>query len=140
MKEREKTRGPKPRYGTSIRQFYRLFIEPFTKAYSFSEDQHEEEDIPRLGVEAFFGVEFRSVLWARARSKFEMPGAVWDSLDKPHIIYAAGGRRNVNKGDELIVREDIRTPDRTDIEFDGQVFMLTAAQYQVIKPKIERIA
>ena len=136
-KKNRKGRKPRfiPRNGID-HQFYNLFLKPFMRNYVFTDGQNHFSE----GIKAFFGAHYRSVYWCRATQPFELPGWIWRTPDDPSIRYPAGGNRRVTKGNQLVIREDLRTPNRIDIEFKNQVFMLKKSQWDVIQEKIQRIA
>ena len=110
------------------RAFFRYFLRPFVEALTYS--TNEQESIQ--GYERFFHFDSRRVHYAKAERSFTMPGALWADEGQPFTRVLGTGRRRVERGDLLLVRVDATTPDRCEVEFDNQVFVLTEPQYDVV--------
>lgn len=121
---------------TSSKALYQWFVKPFLKEYTLPADASHWKE----GLLAFFNVDRRPIVWARAKEAFKMPGQMWSSQSQPYKLVEGTGDRVVYRGAPLIVRRDLTAPDRNEIEFREQVFVLTEAQYNVIREKLEVIA
>lgn len=118
----------------ATRGIYKLFIKPFLNNYTLVEGQTFKD-----GIDAFFNVSQRPVLWCRALDAFKIPGVMWESSSQPYRRIDGTGNRMVAKGDSFILRQDLTVADKHEIEFKEQHFVLTDAQYEVIKDKIKAI-
>lgn len=90
-------------------------------------------------VDAFFLVETRDVHWCRAIEQFMIPGLMWESLSRPSRLIPGTGRRHVLPGHKFILRTDDTMPERNEIEYMDQVFVLSEAQLMAIREKFEAI-
>lgn len=115
---------------------YRLFIRPFTEQYTVA----AADSRIKTALHAFFGIHYRSIFWCRALADFTIPGKKWESESRPYKHISGEGNRKVRRGNAIIVREDIRTPDVYEIEFRDQMFVLTKSQFKSIEDYIKKIA
>lgn len=133
----KRLRGPNKLYSTeAARALYALFVKPFFNAFTLRPDQ----DYWREGLEHFFSIHTRKIVWYRAEQSFYMPGSMWASLSHPYVTVQGTGSRYVAQGKGLWVRTDEAMPDRNEVEFEDQVFVLTNAELQVIKEKLKAVA
>lgn len=119
----------------ALQSFYHNFLKPFLGEFKLHEGQKQFEE----GVEAFFNVEARPILWCRATSAFRMPGKMWRTPSEPYTLVEGVGRRQVTVGSAVVVRLDAAMPARVDVEFDDQVFVLTHAELAVIQTKLKPV-
>jgi hypothetical protein len=113
--------------------FWRYFLKPFAEAYNYAQGQEERVE----GYAAFFGASHVRVAYGRARQPFKMPGTQWAETSGPKRFIDGTGRRHVKVGDVFVLRFDAKYPDRCEIEFDEQVFVLNEAQYDAIAEYIK---
>lgn len=135
--KQKRVRGPNRLYSTPAAiALYRGFVRPFMDAFTFS-------DIERTrwieGIEKFFNIDSRRIVWCRAKESFYIPGPMWATTSQPYNKIPGVGRRYVNVGAALYVRQDTERPDFNEVEFDNQVFVLTDAQLRVVEEKLEPI-
>lgn len=124
-------------YGDEIKAIFDLFIKPILKQFHYKDEEMEM----REGINWFFNSNSRSLYFCKAKESFSMPGRMWKSLSHPGILVpGTSWGRYVEKGARLVTREDDTMPDRNEIEFNGNMFVLTKAEWNVIEPKLERIA
>lgn len=89
-------------------------------------------------LDFLFDAENRLVVFAKAKSAFKMPGRPWDSLDFPHTSNHITKKRDVATGNQMVIRLDKRSVDNyCEIEYNKTVFVLTKAQWSVIRPKVD---
>jgi len=125
------------RIGSTVasRGIYKLFVKPFIEAMHFNEEQSKFKE----GIDAFFSVNDRPITWCKAIETFKLPGDMWATQSQPYKHIKGTGNRIVTKGAALILRQDLRN-ERHEIEFKDQSFVLTNAEFEVIKDKIKAIA
>ncbi len=125
------------RLGATVagRGIYKLFVKPFLDAYNLKEHQTSFKE----GIEAFFNVEQRPIMWCKALEAFKIPGEMWASPSEPYKKIVGTGDRLVHRGGVVVVRQDLTVKDKNEIEFKDQVFVLTDAQFAVIKEKLKPI-
>jgi hypothetical protein len=126
-----------------IQKIYEWFIRPLAMTVEHSNYSGEEEEIklPER-IRVVFGTGMREVFFCRANCAFRLPGGVWRNLSTPSdIVYGdVMTRRLVRKGDPLVYRRDSRTPERCEVEFSEQVFVMTEAEFNVVREKLEILA
>ncbi len=120
----------------AIRFLWQHFVKVFLSMYTMPPDEKSHEG----GVEAFFGLPDRRVAFCRAAESFTIPGPMWESLDQPYILIPGVGKRAVPKNAGFVLRVDKAMPNRSELEFEDQVFVLSRAQLSAIKDKIRVIA
>ena len=123
------------RLGATVagRGIYKLFVKPFLNQYTLHHGQNSFKE----GLEAFFNVNSRPIIWCRAQEAFKMPGEMWASSSQPYKKVIGTGDRLVHRGSVVVVRRDLTVKDKNEIEYKDQVFVLTDAQYEVIKEKLK---
>lgn len=138
MKVKQKRkRGPNRLKETeAFKLFYSGVLQPFFRRYTLNDEQSYLRD----GVEAFFNTQTRSTLWCAAVESFTLPGLMWSDPSHPFHLVQGVGRRYVKKGDGFVLRQDSELPDRNEIEFEEQVFVLTEAELNAIKSKFKTVA
>lgn len=117
-------------------KIYQWFIKPFLKGFTLTEDELEGEK----GIEAFFDIENRKVVFCKATRSFTIPGPMWASPSQPYKLVPGVGRRYVTKGQGFVLRMDRATPDRSEVEFEEQVFVLSRAQLAAIQDFIKVVS
>ncbi len=120
----------------AIRALWKYFIRRFINEYTLPPDEKNHEG----GVEAFFGLPDRRVVFCRAVEEFTIPGSCWASLSEPHKLIPGLTDRKLTRKSAFVLRVDARTPNRAEIEHKGRVFVLTMAQVDAIKDKFKVIA
>lgn len=124
-KDRKKRAPNKIKDTPALTALYDYFVKPFLRDYHLHLEQFETQE----GYEAFFSVNERATLWCICHTSFTMPGDSWLDTSHPYnVVKGVPGRRYVKPGDGVVVRLDKRLPDRNEVEFDEQVFVLTRAQ------------
>lgn len=128
--------GSKNRFGPTdtLKRIYELFVRPFIKQYV------THDSLENVAIDAFFNSTDRKVYFCKAKEPFRISGPSWASESEPFRLVPGAGRRHVEKGQPLVLRLDRRTPDRSELEFDGQVFVLSKAELALIQEKIEVVA
>lgn len=119
---------PSVRYSKEFKQIVELFFKPLIKP-------PEEEGTYMEQINRIFGSNFRQIITFISTTRFVMPGtAIF--CENPEKA-----KRMINVGDLLLIRTDVRTPNKIDVEHikTAQVFQLTATQYAYILEKIERM-
>lgn len=131
-----KKRAPnRLKYGEDIKRLYRLFIKPVLAQFEYKDNEYTMAE----GLRWFFGIGFRHVYFARATEAFTVRNCRWESLSCPTVVDESG-RRNVHKGQPLVVRWDDRTPNKVEIETDVRIYVLTKAEWLAIKEYVELVA
>jgi hypothetical protein len=124
------------KYEAAIKRIFDLFVCKFLQQVTLQ----EEESRVKQGIRAFFAADVRIVSFCKATEAFKMPGRTWRSLEEPNVHVAGVGRRHVPKGAALTVRLDERMPDRCEVEWDAQVFVMSQAEWLMVKEKLKPIA
>lgn len=128
-----KPRAPnKIRHTDSLVLLYQKIVRPFLDMVYLHPEQRELKE----GVETFFSVTSRPITWAHATESFTLPGPMWRDQSHPFNLLPGTGRRYVKAGDGVCVRQDANK-NTVEIEFEEQVFVLTEAQFAVIKEKLK---
>ena len=88
----------------------------------------------------FFNEHIRDVYFGKCQYKFTLPSKAW--VEAPgRLIYVPPEERKVAVGTPLVVRVDHNPKNPfTEIEHNDRVFVLTNAQWKVIRTKITRVA
>ncbi len=120
----------------ALKDLYISFLKPFLSQYYI----HEEQTLMAEGVEGFFSVKSRPISWCKAKRSFTMPGYMWRSPSRPFDFIEGVGRRYVKPGSSVVIRSDANLPDKHDVEFDEQVFVLSDAELSVVKEYLEVLA
>ncbi len=120
----------------AIRKIWRFFVRRFLAEYTLPPDEKSHEG----GVEAFFNLPNRRVAFCRASEAFTIPGPKWASDEQPYLLIPGVGKRAVPKGAGFVLRVDKAMPERNEIEFEDQVFVMSLAQLMAIKDRIKVIA
>lgn len=127
-----KKRAPNKLPGTSaLIHLYQKIVRPFLNRYTLHEEQRELKE----GIEGFFGLPQRRVVWCEVIEPFTMPGVMWITPSHPLKLIGGTGRRYAKRGDDFVLRLDEHRPDHNEIEFDEQVFVLTDAELDAISHK-----
>lgn len=126
-------------YGENVRQIFLKFIRPFLNVLTLKEG---ESDLSH-GIRKFFSIDYVDVYVCRALIGFVINAPSWHA-DGPHSLVhyvqnRGRGKRRVCIGDTVVVREDERTPDTVEMEFNDRVFVLTAADWEAVKDNLEVI-
>jgi hypothetical protein len=135
-KPNERKRAHRRIRGTvASRGIFKLFVKPFLKHFALP----EEHSAWKQGIEAFFNVNERPIMWCKATETFKLPGEMWVNQSQPTKRIAGTGNRIVTRGAPLVVRLDLTVSNKNEIEFREQVFVLTDAEYNAIKDKLKPI-
>ncbi len=134
-------RGEKPAVRTlgktePMEMFYKFYLKPFIKSLTFTEEQSPI----RVGLELFFGINERSIQWCKVIDGFHMPGETWASSSAPFTRYNPSSGRYVAKGKYVLIRRDTREPLKAEVEFNNNVYVLTAAQLELVLEKVKVVA
>lgn len=125
-------KSPRLEATPALKDIYNFFVKPFERAYC---SQWHENTFSET-VEAFFNTQSRNLSFCKASMSFTMPGGMWRAENRPYELIRGTGRRHIKTGDALVVRTDEATPNRCELEFDEQIFVLTKAEFDVIKTKL----
>ncbi len=117
-------------------RIHELFLKPFCREHTLEEGQTNAVE----GIEAFFNVHTRRVYYVRANKSFTIPGGMWASLEQPTRIVPGVGRRYMAAAQTGVLRVDKTMPDRSELEFEDQVFVLTSAHLYHILPLLDLVA
>lgn len=112
--------------------FFKLFLKPFLSELTLGDEQTNAVE----GIEAFFSATTRKVMYVKASESFTIPGPMWASLEQPTRLVPGTGRRYMAKGQYGVLRMDKTMPERSEIEFEEQVFVLTRAHLSYILEKL----
>ena len=118
------------------KEIYRLFIQPFLAEYTLEEGQVGAVE----GIESFFNLATRKTHFVRCTTAFNIPGLMWESPERPTRLIPGVGRRYMAPKQVAVLRMDKTMPERSEFEFEEQVFVLTRAQLTFILEKVEVIA
>jgi hypothetical protein len=111
----------------ALRAVYDYFIKPLQRHISAG----ASSSIFTESIYTFFNAHFREVRFCKALVTFELPGKL--------VTAAPKVTRQVRRGDPLIVRRDVRTPDYNEVEFKDQQYILSAAQWRVVESRLELV-
>lgn len=131
------TRGPDKLYETPASvALWQRFVRPFLESFTMLSHERLFEDGPAY----FFNVDGRRIQWCKCVTQFKMPGAMWLSESEPFFTIEGTGKRDVRPGAALIVRTDGALPDRNEIEYADQIFVLTDAELAFVHEKLKVLA
>lgn len=113
-------------------ELLRMFILPFSRK------------LKKTGVDdtiaAFFGIDDRKIVWAKARRNFRMPGKYLIAGNRPLEGYGPSGVRNIRKRQTLLlaVDRDIGRA-RVELEVEGKShsFQLERFEFETLKDWVE---
>lgn len=108
-----------------LRKIALWFIKPIVRYVNIE----EVDNVLEKATGIFFNVDTRTVYFARALHKFRMPGRLEGHSSKIN--------REVSTGAPLIVRIDETRPDRNEIVYRDQLFVLSQTQYSLIQERLE---
>lgn len=131
-KPRKKRRPSTVPYTDAIKTIKNWFIEPFIRGLEMDRYSMDWE----TGVRHFFSSETREIGIYRAMEPLQMPGK--RQTEVPAFYVVGEGRRQVKIGQTLLARIDEQMPDRVDVEYDEQVFLLSAAEWQFVSEKLKK--
>lgn len=137
-RKRVLTRPKRTIYGNAIRTLFERFIRPLAQRLNKTEDDQSL----KTAIEGVFNYKTRSVTFSRATRAFRMPGKTWKG-GRQDWLEVGVHQRWMKKGDTFIVRVDDIMFNRVEIEKgkeEGVIFVLTHAQWTVIKEHLEVIS
>lgn len=137
----ERQRGFRPNVNTWVNQtLYKLFIKNIVgRQLTNSGVITDAQSFFKTAVESFFLVDERDVRICRAKLPFNIPGPRWESLSNPSRLIPGDGVRHVPVGATFVLRTDIDMPERSELEFKDQVFVLSGAQLNALREKFEDV-
>jgi hypothetical protein len=122
-------------YGEAITKIYTKFVKPLA-------DVHTADTTMALldGIKRVFNWSDREVWFAEVAIAFKMPGKKWKGGRHDRLI-GGTGQRKIKVGHRFIVRWDKIMWNRCEMEDaeSGEVYVLTHAQFEVVKEKLRFI-
>lgn len=108
---------------------YKHFIEPIETSLKLTTED---------ALSLWLGIKHRDMYFCKCDVPFKMPGV--ETKPHPHIVHGTLNRE-VKTGSSIVVRIDKRTPNRIDVDFstgdDVRTFLLTSAEYELLREKVE---
>lgn len=123
-------------YAAPVRALFEHILKPIAQAFVIP----DRDGTFDKGLRMLFNVDNREVWFCKVKVDFVMPGDSWATLRSPHPVVRGLGKRQIKKGDPVVVRVDVLMPERfCEIEHNEMIYVLTHAQWTIIEPKMEYI-
>lgn len=117
-RKRNSTRPRRTLYSNSAKVIYTRFIKPLVNSMALGYD----DNIFVESIARFFVVKTRTVLFCKAKEGFSVPGKSWS--EHPNVIEWGALTRQVKKGSALVVRYDELMPNRAELEYGNEIFIM----------------